>query len=94
MIATSPIVNTCEQITEANRQGREDRSRVTLTPDVVMHVLRLQRRQTLAYIERRYNRADIVSDDEDAEGYILGLSDGDASSEEDSIGNSRDCNIS
>lgn len=59
-----------------------------------MHVLRLQRRQTSAYIERRHNRADIVSDEEDADGYLLGFLDGDASSEEDSSGNSRDCNIS
>ena len=79
---------------ETNRQGSEDRSQVTLTPDVIMHVLRLQRRQTLAYIERRHNRADIVSDEEDAEGYLLGFLDGDASSEEDYPGNSRDCNIS
>ena len=93
MIASFLIVNTCKQIIEANRRGREDRSRVTLTPDVIMHVLRLQRRQTLAYIERRYNRADIVSDEEDAEGYILGFSDDDAPSEEDSTANSRDCNI-
>jgi len=48
----------------------------------------------LAYTERRHNSADIVSDDEDAEDYFLGLLDGDVSSEEDSSGNSRDCNIS
>ncbi|KAK7272118.1 hypothetical protein RJT34_28526 [Clitoria ternatea] len=89
-----PLPVNVKEIIEANRQGREDRSRVTLTPDVIMHVLRLQRRQTLAYIERRHNEADIVSDDEDAEGYLLGCLDGDASSEEDSPGNSRDCNIS
>lgn len=59
-----------------------------------MHVLRLQRRQTLAYIERSHNSTDIVSDDEDEEKYLLGLLDGDLSSEEDSSANSRDCNIS
>ncbi|KAL4610285.1 hypothetical protein ACB092_08G040100 [Castanea dentata] len=48
------------QITESNRQGREDHARVTLAPDVIMHVL-------------RYSRADIESDEEDG-GY--GLSDG------------------
>ncbi|XP_028187748.1 DDB1- and CUL4-associated factor 8-like isoform X2 [Glycine soja] len=89
-----PLPGNVKEIMETNRQGREDRSRVTLTPDVIMHVLRLQRRQTLAYIERRHNRADIVSDEEDAEGYLLGFLDGDASSEEDYPGNSRDCNIS
>ncbi|KAL2332066.1 hypothetical protein Fmac_019647 [Flemingia macrophylla] len=89
-----PLPVNVKEIMEANRQGREDRSRVTLTPDVIMHVLRLQRRQTLAYIERRHNSTDIVSDEEDAEGYLLGFLDGDASSEEDSPRNSRDCNIS
>ncbi|XP_047160574.1 protein ALTERED SEED GERMINATION 2 [Vigna umbellata] len=89
-----PLPGNVKEIMEANRQGREDRSRVTLTPDVIMHVLRLQRRQTLAYIERRHSRADIMSDDDDAEGYLLGRLDGDSSSEEDSPGNSRDCNIS
>ncbi|XP_027343567.1 DDB1- and CUL4-associated factor 8 [Abrus precatorius] len=89
-----PLPANVKEIIEANRQGREDRSRVTLSPDVIMHVLRLQRRQTLEYIERGHSRADIVSDDEDAEGYLLGFLDGDASSDEDSPRNSRDCNIS
>lgn len=82
---------------EANKQGRQDRSRITLTPDVIMHVLRLQRRQTLAYIERRYSRADLESDDDEDEGeaFVLGFTeDGDASSEDGFTGNSRECNIS
>ncbi|CAI8592506.1 unnamed protein product [Vicia faba] len=91
---TPPLPSNAKEIIEANRQGREDRSRVTLTPDVIMHVLRLQRRQTLSYIERRHNSTDIVSDDEDEEKYLLGLLEGDLSSEEDSSANSRDCNIS
>lgn len=48
---------------ESNRVGREDQSRVTLTPDVIMHVLRLQRRQTSAFTERRYVTNDIDSDE-------------------------------
>ncbi|XP_028775803.1 DDB1- and CUL4-associated factor 8 isoform X2 [Neltuma alba] len=88
-----PVPENVEEIMEANKHGREDRSRVTLTPDVVMHVLRLQRRQTLAYGERSYSRADIVGDEENAGGYFLGVVD-DASSDEESSGNSRDCNIS
>ncbi|KAI9193939.1 hypothetical protein LWI28_001539 [Acer negundo] len=87
-----PLPDNVEKIMESNRQGREDHSRITLTPDVIMHVLRLQRRQTLAYIERRYNRADFESDDEDEEDHVLRFSDADASSE--GVGNSRDCNIS
>lgn len=86
-----PVPANAEQIMESNRQGREDHARVTLTPDVIMHVLRLQRRQTMAYTERRYSRADIESDEED-EGY--GFSDGDTSSGEGSIGNSTECKIS
>ncbi|KAK0603559.1 hypothetical protein LWI29_006266 [Acer saccharum] len=87
-----PLPDNVEKIMESNRQGREDHSRFTLTPDVIMHVLRLQRRQTLAYIERRYNRADFESDDEDEEDHVLGFSDAEASSE--GVGNSGDCNIS
>ncbi len=76
---------------ESNRQGREDHARVTLTPDVIMHVLRLQRRQTLEYIERRYSRADIESDEE-VEGY--GFSDGGTFSGDGFTGNLTECNIS
>lgn len=78
---------------EANKRGREDHSRVTLTPDVIMHVLRLHRRQALAYIERRPNRDDVESDEDDrGDAYVLGFSDGD--SEENVTGNPRECNIS
>ncbi|KAM7527880.1 hypothetical protein LguiB_031290 [Lonicera macranthoides] len=90
-----PLPHDLEEIMESNRQGREDHSRVTLTPDVIMHVLRLHRRQALAYIERRYNRGEIDSDEEaEGEAFFAGFSDGDVSSEEGSTGNSRDCNIS
>ncbi|KAM3376091.1 hypothetical protein P3S68_014805 [Capsicum galapagoense] len=68
----------CEQIMEANKRGREDHSRTTLTPDVIMHVLRMHRRQLRAYVERRHNRDDIESDEDDGgEAYVLGISDGD-----------------
>ncbi|XP_010244992.1 PREDICTED: DDB1- and CUL4-associated factor 8-like [Nelumbo nucifera] len=88
-----PLPDNAEEIMQANRQGREDRARITLTPDVIMHVLRMQRRQTLAYIERRYTRLDLESDEEDeGDTYTFGLSDGYASSEEGL--NSRECNIS
>lgn len=80
---------------EANRQGREDHSQVTLTPDVVMHVLRLQRRQRLAFIERSYSVGTDEGDDED-EDYVLGLglSDGYVSSEEGSTADYSECIIS
>ncbi|GMY10672.1 protein ALTERED SEED GERMINATION 2 [Fagus crenata] len=86
-----PLPENVEKVMESNRQGREDHARVTLTPDVIMHVLRLQRRQTLEYIERRYSRADIESDEED-EGY--GFSDGGTFSGDGFTGNLTECNIS
>ncbi|KAK3018810.1 hypothetical protein RJ639_003042 [Escallonia herrerae] len=90
-----PLPHDAEKIMESNRRGREDQEQITFTPDVIMHVLRLHRRQPFVYTERRYNRADIESDEEDErEAYLLGFSDGDGSSEEGTTGNSRDCNIS
>ncbi|XP_031123351.1 DDB1- and CUL4-associated factor 8 [Ipomoea triloba] len=86
----SPLPHNVQEIMDANRRGREDHSRVTLTPDVIMHVLRLHRRQAMAYAERRYNREDVESDEEDGEAIVLGYSEGD--SEEG--GNSRECNVS
>jgi len=56
-----------------NRVGREDQSRVTLTPDVIMHVLRLQRRQTSAFTERRYVSTDIGSDEGNDARFIASL---------------------
>ncbi|KAI3461472.1 hypothetical protein Pfo_018135 [Paulownia fortunei] len=84
-------ISMCEQIMEANRQGREDHSWVTFTPDVIMHVLRRHRRQAQVYTERRCNREDIESDEDDErEAYLVGFSDV-VRSEDD--GNSRECNI-
>lgn len=95
----SPLPGNTEEIMEANRRGRENHSRVTLTPDVIMHVLRLHRRQALAYIERRPNREDIESDEDDGrEGYVLGFADADDDDDDDSgegvMENPRECNIS
>lgn len=45
----------------------------------------------MAYVERRHNRDDIASDDEDErDAYVLGFPDGDGSLEE---GNPSECNI-
>ncbi|KAM3309206.1 hypothetical protein P3S67_010950 [Capsicum chacoense] len=65
-IATS-LPRDVQKIMEANKRGREDHSRTTLTPDVIMHVLRMHRRQPRAYVERRHNRDDIESDEDDGE---------------------------
>lgn len=87
-----PLPHDLDEIMESNKRGREDHSRVTLTPDVIMHVLRLHRRQAMAYIERRHNRHDIASDEEDeSDAYVLGFADGDSGSLED--GNSTECNV-
>lgn len=79
-----------QEIMESNRRGREDHSRVTLTPDVIMHVLRLHRRQALAYIERRRNRDELASDEDDDDGYAMGFHDGDGPLDD---GNATECNI-
>ncbi|XP_022146098.1 DDB1- and CUL4-associated factor 8 [Momordica charantia] len=90
-----PLPDDIEQIMESNRQGREDHSLVTLTPDVIMHVLRLQRRQASAFTERRRTTADIDSDEENEwEAYNLEVVNGNASSEEDPAEVSSECNIS
>lgn len=80
---------------KSNRQGREDQERVSLTPDVILHVLRLQRRQTSAFTERRYRTADINPDEEDEwEAYNLEVQDGNVSFEEGFPESSSECNIS
>ncbi|CAL5389144.1 unnamed protein product [Camellia sinensis] len=83
-----PFPPNVQEIMESNRQAREDHSRITVTPDVIMRVLRLHRRQALMYIQRRYNTADVEGDEEDE--FITAFS-GDVSSED---GNSRECSIS
>lgn len=62
---------------------------IVLTPDVIMHLLRLQRRR------RRQGRADIENDEDDGEAVLLGFSDVEAPSEEGFTGNHpAECNIS
>ncbi|KAI8016059.1 DDB1- and CUL4-associated factor 8 [Camellia lanceoleosa] len=83
-----PLPPNVQEIMESNRQAREDHSRITVTPDVIMCVLWLHRRQALTYIQSRYNTADVEDDEEDK--FITAFS-GDVSSED---GNSRECSIS
>ncbi|PKA62654.1 hypothetical protein AXF42_Ash012241 [Apostasia shenzhenica] len=73
------IPKNAKQIMTANKRGREARARITLSPDVIMHVLRLQRRQTLLYTEPLSADAD---------------SDSDSTPEDGSAASPRDCNIS
>ncbi|KAI7738297.1 hypothetical protein M8C21_015125 [Ambrosia artemisiifolia] len=88
---TVPLPHDLQEIMESNKRGREDHSRVTLTPDVIMHVLRLHRRQAMAYIERRHNVDDIASDEDDEDdAYVLGFTDHDGSIED---GNPSECSI-
>ncbi|KAL8516111.1 hypothetical protein ACS0TY_014694 [Phlomoides rotata] len=90
----TPLPENFQEIMESNKQGSEDHSRVSFTPDVIMHVLSLHRRQAHVYIERRYNSEDIESDEEEndeREAYLLGFSDGDPPEDGE---NSRECIIS
>ncbi|KAH9331597.1 hypothetical protein KI387_003705, partial [Taxus chinensis] len=66
-----PLPDNVGEIIEANRQGREDCSRISLTPDVIMRVLRLQRRQSQPNVESRYTRADFGGEDDDEDEYVF-----------------------
>ncbi|PSR86625.1 DDB1- and CUL4-associated factor like [Actinidia chinensis var. chinensis] len=81
-----PLPRNIQEIMESNRQGRENNSPVTLTPELIMHVLQLHRRRAMAHNERRHNRSDSESDEGGDEAYVLGLSGDDE--------NSSECNIS
>ncbi|XP_078446603.1 transducin/WD40 repeat-like superfamily protein [Wolffia australiana] len=82
---TAALPSNMDEIMEQNKQGREDQSnsRITLSPDVIMHVLRLQRRRALAIIERRgsgnddHRDDDGEDDDDDDDGFVLGFTGGD-----------------
>lgn len=76
---------------EANRTGRETRAQAMLAPDLIMHVLRLPRRQTMAHIGGR-PAVDHGSDDEDEqrEAIVVGFS----NNGDDEDGDPRDCSIS
>uniref|UniRef100_A0A1D1Y1C5 DDB1-and CUL4-associated factor 8 n=1 Tax=Anthurium amnicola TaxID=1678845 RepID=A0A1D1Y1C5_9ARAE len=85
-----------EQILESNRRGREDHARITLSPDVIMHVLRLQRRQALAHVERRRSGDGAESDDDgddEGEAFVLRFTDSDDGSEAGFTGDARECTI-
>lgn len=90
----APLPENVEEITSANKRGREARARITLSPDVIMHVLRLQRRQGVAYVERRPSGPDDSDEDGEREGFILRFTNADAASDDGSNGDPRECNIS
>ncbi|MFS8005293.1 putative transcription factor WD40-like family [Helianthus anomalus] len=60
-----PLPRDLHKIMESNRRAGENHSGVTHTRDGVTHVLRLQRRQGRAYVERRRDRDDAARDEED-----------------------------
>ncbi|OWM84157.1 hypothetical protein CDL15_Pgr028149 [Punica granatum] len=68
-----PLPKNLNEIMDTNKYGREDHFRMTLSPDVAMHILRLQERQSRAFTERRVERADVDFEEEDVEAYALGL---------------------
>ncbi|CAM8913202.1 unnamed protein product [Rhodiola kirilowii] len=81
---TPPLPIDIDEIMESNRRGREEHSRVTLTPDVIMHLLRLQGRQPVAFAERRHYQGDMESDDEaESVAYFLSNNNGEEGSADD-----------
>ncbi|MQM16735.1 hypothetical protein Taro_049694 [Colocasia esculenta] len=93
--APADLPNDIEEIMGLNKRRREESARITLSPDVIMHVLRLQRRRPLVRIERRQSDAEVDSNEEDEEGeaFIVGFTDGEGGPEEGFMGNPRDCTI-
>ncbi|XP_078159721.1 uncharacterized protein LOC144555308 isoform X2 [Carex rostrata] len=88
---TTPFPKNAEEVMEANKSGREAQAQTALGPDIIMHVLRLQRRQAVAYIERSPTVApDLGSDDEeDREAIVVRFS----NDEDDEDGDPRECSI-
>ncbi|KAJ3682808.1 hypothetical protein LUZ60_013035 [Juncus effusus] len=90
-----------KEVMERNKSGREEG--VGEGPDIVMHVLRLRRRQTIAYIERRSDRRNRDDDDDDddvgagrGEAILVGFTDRgvDGQEEESEEEDPRECVIS
>lgn len=57
---------------EANTKERQGSLSFDLDPSVIRHLIHMQRRQILEFVERGYN-AGFESDDEEIEAYLLGL---------------------
>jgi len=93
-----PLPDNVEELMEANKRKREQHARISFTPDVIMHVLRLQRRVSERDGDRRISREDFEGEDDeddDMDGYAMDLTtDGDDSSEDGDHVNPRDCIIS
>eukprot|EP01018_Ginkgo_biloba_P013353 Gb_31451 [translate_table: standard] len=84
-----------EELMKSNKGGRESQAHISFTPDVIMHVLRLQRRRSQQDVERRYSRADYEGeDDDDVDEYVTDFTEGDESSEDGDHVNPRECIIS
>lgn len=91
----APLPKNAKEIMEANKRGREARARITLSPEVIMHLLRLQRRQSVAYVERRPTAADFESDDDGgSSAFTIEFRGEDDTPEEGSTADPRECNIS
>jgi len=87
-----------EELMESNKRKREQQAHISFTPDVIMHVLRLQRRVSDRDGERRISREDFEGEDDeddDMDGYAMDFTtDGDDSSDDGDHMNPRDCIIS
>ncbi|KAJ4753949.1 DDB1-and CUL4-associated factor 8 [Rhynchospora pubera] len=83
-IRSTPLPRNAEKVMEANKAGRE--ARVQSTPDIIMHVLRLQRRQAFAYIERRPAAHGSDGEDEGGEGILVEFSNVEDGEDEDPRG--------
>jgi WD repeat-containing protein 42A len=81
-----------QQIIASNEQGREadsSRAEVTLSSDVIMHVLRLHRRQSELHRENEPAAGDFASDDDEA--FYIGFGNGNAERDQGENSDPREC---
>ncbi|CAH9107388.1 unnamed protein product [Cuscuta epithymum] len=83
-----------QHIMDANKQGREGPSLVTLTPDMILHILHLSRMQAMPFLEEHYERGEAAESEEEGGGgddaIDFGYSEDDDSEEG---GNSIECDV-
>ncbi|CAH9107387.1 unnamed protein product [Cuscuta epithymum] len=90
----TPLPCNFQEIMDANKQGREGPSLVTLTPDMILHILHLSRMQAMPFLEEHYERGEAAESEEEGGGgddaIDFGYSEDDDSEEG---GNSIECDV-
>ncbi|GJN08209.1 hypothetical protein PR202_ga26105 [Eleusine coracana subsp. coracana] len=80
-IKVMPLPKNAKEIIASNERGREvdaSRAQVTLSSDVIMHVLRLHRRRSESHREQEPSAENFTSDDDD-DAFYIGFGNGEGS---------------